>query len=563
MTSIPAVQTNPQSRPLSLPEMDLQVVDELLRALPQRTKSEHKDTLTILRYRLKSILFQLGRATLPTQQASLAALHRLYAEHGGVWRQADGKTFRLLVEGVQELEESLLRQGEGVDANTSYTRRVGIDETLKDIWRNSPSQDLRSRAATKLRFTASIPMPPAPPLPVRKEKVPQSTLQALGVPDGIALNRMWDEHGKEFDVSNARAQGGYGKFRVAISRHGNLYAVKEFRTEEAGSKDGVNKHNHRHTRVTLRANVEQEIKSLGELSNHIRVKRVMNWRGKVYVLMTLMNGELAEALEALPEDKRACLARSSLTQMAHALYLMHQKGVVHGDVKLHNALWDAEGHVALADFGFALPLEADGLVHHTSRGTYMPPEMLDTNSWHTTADTWSLGACIADAFAEGKNPLFFIRDTDNEGNELHLSVPKTSERMHLFAAWRERLLNDEGHVVISRLPGDPIFSQYFVEFAQKDPDLCAYVLERMLDPDPDRRARMDEVWAFAQELQTDEDVRTAQHALVEMANHAPITPVVQALQRYHQNRSAPPEPEPEPQPGPIWPLPQRRWPWQR
>jgi serine/threonine protein kinase len=60
----------------------------------------------------------------------------------------------------------------------------------------------------------------------------------------------------------------------------------------------------------------------------------------------------------LPED----LLRHWMAESLIALDWLHSTGWVHRDVKPHNLLLDARGHVKLTDFGSAAPLSATGKV---------------------------------------------------------------------------------------------------------------------------------------------------------------------------------------------------------
>lgn len=77
------------------------------------------------------------------------------------------------------------------------------------------------------------------------------------------------------------------------------------------------------------------------------------------------------------------LARFYLAEMTLALNALHQMGYVHRDIKPENILLDRFGHLKLADFGNAAPLNKDGNVISMSPvGTpdYIAPELLQTLS---------------------------------------------------------------------------------------------------------------------------------------------------------------------------------------
>lgn len=80
------------------------------------------------------------------------------------------------------------------------------------------------------------------------------------------------------------------------------------------------------------------------------------------------------------------LSRFYLAEMTLALNALHQMGFVHRDVKPENILLDRFGHLKLADFGNAAPLNKQGNVISLSPvGTpnYIAPELLETLSTMT------------------------------------------------------------------------------------------------------------------------------------------------------------------------------------
>ena len=72
---------------------------------------------------------------------------------------------------------------------------------------------------------------------------------------------------------------------------------------------------------------------------------------------------------------------------------LHDKNIIHRDLKLHNILLADDGYLRLADFGASKTLlggenEVDDLC-----GTvvYTSPEVLEGNEYGMTSDWWSLG----------------------------------------------------------------------------------------------------------------------------------------------------------------------------
>lgn len=93
-------------------------------------------------------------------------------------------------------------------------------------------------------------------------------------------------------------------------------------------------------------------------------------------------------------------AKGYVCQIILALDYLHERGVVHGDLKPENLLMTSRGYMKLADFGLARRLEASSDSQpNTLFGTpfYMAPEMIDGSSCGPSIDWWALGVILYQA----------------------------------------------------------------------------------------------------------------------------------------------------------------------
>ena len=125
-------------------------------------------------------------------------------------------------------------------------------------------------------------------------------------------------------------------------------------------------------------------------------------------------------------------ACDATVQAAQGLSYLHQRGMVHRDVKPDNILIDADGNVKLLDFGLTL---ADNSIHddefslamifgHDCLGTadYIPPEQSeDSFQVDQRADIYSLG-CTLYAALTAKRP--FPMPTRAETVKAHHQLPR-------------------------------------------------------------------------------------------------------------------------------------------
>ena len=86
-------------------------------------------------------------------------------------------------------------------------------------------------------------------------------------------------------------------------------------------------------------------------------------------------------------------------QLALALHHVHERGVLHRDLKTQNVFMSGVAqNVKLGDFGIAKDLgqHAEAVLAETCVGTpyYMPPELFRGDSYGTKADVWALGCVL-------------------------------------------------------------------------------------------------------------------------------------------------------------------------
>ena len=98
------------------------------------------------------------------------------------------------------------------------------------------------------------------------------------------------------------------------------------------------------------------------------------------------------------------LVRSYVRMVLTGLAFLHQRHIMHRDVKGANVLVDADGICKLADFGASKLLQQEimGMAHgtHSLKGTlyWMAPEVIRQTGHGRPADVWSLGCTVIEMF---------------------------------------------------------------------------------------------------------------------------------------------------------------------
>jgi|GEM_PF-2308972 len=153
----------------------------------------------------------------------------------------------------------------------------------------------------------------------------------------------------------------------------------------------------RYADATGRNVLESEARLLAKLE-HPNIVRALDVGqladGRMYLLMEHVQGiELGTWLEAggtMPFDR--CLA--VLKQVASAVDYLHQKGIVHGDIKPANILVESSANdfVKLVDFGIASSTTHDDRRGVLGTPAYMAPEQARGEVWGALSDVYAVAA---------------------------------------------------------------------------------------------------------------------------------------------------------------------------
>ena len=140
---------------------------------------------------------------------------------------------------------------------------------------------------------------------------------------------------------------------------------------------------------------------------------------RLYFIMPFIDG--GELYKIFKNYRRFTESQAKFyaAQMIIGIGKLHEKGIVHRDLKLENIMLDANGYIKIIDFGLAKILATDE-VAMTQCGTseYFAPEVLKQCGYDKMVDYWAVGILIYE-MTFGVTP-FFSRNK----HELMLNIQK-------------------------------------------------------------------------------------------------------------------------------------------
>lgn len=192
---------------------------------------------------------------------------------------------------------------------------------------------------------------------------------------------------ERFHIDRVLGQGGFGKAMLVSSlTDGRKRVVKQISKKTMTEKE------------QKRALTEINILSALRHSNIIKYRGCKLTESSIYILMDYASGgDFATEIKSrngqkYPEERII----DWFTQMCLAVKYLHDRKIIHRDIKPGNIFLDDKGIVKLGDFGLARYLPRTEAFAHTATGSpyYLPPEICRGEKYNFSADIWSLGCVL-------------------------------------------------------------------------------------------------------------------------------------------------------------------------
>ncbi|KAG5462151.1 MAG: MAPKK kinase [Olpidium bornovanus] len=205
-------------------------------------------------------------------------------------------------------------------------------------------------------------------------------------------------------------KGSFGTVSLGLNpRSGELMAVKQV---ELPSSGGLAANEER--RWSMLEALQREINLLKNLEHENIVRYIGSQVTETHlnIFLEYVPGGSVAGLLASYGAFEETLVRTFVKQILQGLSYLHERDIIHRDIKGGNILVDNKGCVKISDFGISKKVEdsvaASGApanqLQRASLAGEMAPEVVKQTSYTQKADIWSLGCLIVEMFT-GDHPF--------------------------------------------------------------------------------------------------------------------------------------------------------------
>lgn len=192
---------------------------------------------------------------------------------------------------------------------------------------------------------------------------------------------------EDYEVMGRLGEGAYGVVEMVKSKIDGEIAAAKIALKGKHSNATVN-----------------EIAILEKLShpNILRLLAKYETASEYWLILEFcQHGSLYDFLRKINFNLDDSLISVITFDMLNALSYLHEKGIIHRDIKARNILLDADGICKISDFG----ISKDAAAGHTFIGSplWMAPEQVATQHYTAQVDVWALGITLLE-ISEGKVP---------------------------------------------------------------------------------------------------------------------------------------------------------------
>lgn len=211
-------------------------------------------------------------------------------------------------------------------------------------------------------------------------------------PSNISPNGRFTRNITYWQKGELLGRGSFGSVYEGIADDGFFFAVKEVSLLDQGVQGKQSIYQ-----------LEQEIALLSQFEheNIVQYLGTDKDESKLYIFLELVTkGSLQRLYQRY--NLRDSQVSAYTRQILHGLKYLHDRNVVHRDIKCANILVDASGSVKLSDFGLAKATKFNDVKSCKGTACWMAPEVVNRKGqgYGLPADIWSLGCTVLEMLTQ-------------------------------------------------------------------------------------------------------------------------------------------------------------------
>lgn len=207
-------------------------------------------------------------------------------------------------------------------------------------------------------------------------------------------------------------QGSFGSVYLALHAvTGELLAVKQVETPSPGANSASDAR-----KKSMIDALKREISLLRDLQhpNIVQYLGASSSADHLNIFLEYVPGGSVQTMLNSYGALREPLIRSFVRQIVTGLAYLHQREIIHRDIKGANILVDNKGVIKISDFGISKKIEVSNILNGAGNNKnrpslqgsvfWMAPEVVKQTSYTRKADIWSLG-CLVVEMMTGNHPF--------------------------------------------------------------------------------------------------------------------------------------------------------------